>query len=111
MKVHCKLTRLKKCQDGLQTLDDIRDDRRRRRGRRSSHYIADIHLDVANWDKIAFNEPSLHHRLHDISILTRAGYGCETRSPDTSSEARTLPLTVRGRIIVRASQQGPQIIE
>lgn len=35
----------------------------------SSHYIADIHLDT-NWDKMAFNAVSLHHRLHGVTTLT-----------------------------------------
>jgi hypothetical protein len=65
----------------------------------SSHYITDIHLDVANWDKMAFNAVSLHHRLHDITTLTWVRSSGESRSTDTSSEARTLPPVVRGRFV------------
>ena len=39
-------------------------------GGRGANYIADIHLDVANSAKRAFNAVSLRHRLRDISTLT-----------------------------------------
>ena len=37
---------------------------------RGAHYIADIHLDVTNSAKRAFNAVSLRHGLRDISTLT-----------------------------------------
>jgi hypothetical protein len=40
------------------------------RGAGPANYIADIHLDVANSAKRAFNAVSLRHRLRDISTLT-----------------------------------------
>lgn len=104
--VFCTLTRLKKWQDGLQTLDGIRDDRDGEFAlcRGHSPWCCKLGHD-------SFNEVSLHHRLHDIYILTWAGYSGETRSTDTSSEARPLPLIVRGRIVAIASRQGPHIIQ